>query len=171
MIFYANSLIALYMNIICWWVGISNYVYSPISLITKIYMFLLYFVSVSLLIMWRQPASIAGTITSTAVIAEVTRIIRFYQLGVLCIWVGISNYVYSPISLITKIYMFLLYFVSVSLLIMWRQPASIAGTITSTAVIAEVTRIIRFYQLGVLCIFDINIVFPYEMCKFIWILI
>ena len=38
---------------------------------------------------------------------------------------------------------------------MQSQPASILGTITSTAVITEVTWVILFYQLGVLCIFDI----------------
>ena len=44
-----------------WWVGISNYVCSTISVITKIYIFLLYFASVSLLITRTQLASIAWT--------------------------------------------------------------------------------------------------------------
>ena len=48
-----------------WWAGISNYVYSTISVITKIYIFLLYFQSVSLMIMRSQPASISWTVTST----------------------------------------------------------------------------------------------------------
>ena len=46
-------------------------------------------------------------------------------------WDSISNYVYDTVSVITKIYIFLLYFVSVSLLIMQSQPASIAWTVTS----------------------------------------
>ena len=47
-----------------WWAGINNYVYSTISVITKVYVFLLYFASVSLLMMRNQPASIAWAVTS-----------------------------------------------------------------------------------------------------------
>ena len=51
-----------------WWAGISNYVYSTILLITKIYIFLLlYFISVLLFIIRSQPMSILWTVTSTAV--------------------------------------------------------------------------------------------------------
>ena len=39
-----------------WWAGVSNYVYSTIFVITKIYIFLLYITLVLLLIMWSQPA-------------------------------------------------------------------------------------------------------------------
>ena len=49
-----------------WGVDISNYVYNSNSMITKIYIFLLHFASVSLLIMRMQPALIAWTVTSTA---------------------------------------------------------------------------------------------------------
>ena len=37
--------------------------------------------------------------------------------------------------------------------------------------VAEVTQNILFYESDVLYIFDYNIVCPYEICKFIWILI
>ena len=75
-------------------------------------------------------------------------------------WAGISNYVSNTISVITKIYIFLLYFSSVSLLIIRSQTASIAWTVTSTAhfTFVEVTRMIMFYEIDVLYIFDINIV-------------
>ena len=49
-----------------WWAGISNYVYSTVFVITKMYIFLLCFPLVSLLIMRGQPASIAWTVTSAA---------------------------------------------------------------------------------------------------------
>ena len=49
-----------------WWAGVSNYVSNTISVITKIYIFLLYFPSVSLLIIRSQPASIAWIAASTA---------------------------------------------------------------------------------------------------------
>ena len=49
-----------------WWAGISNYVYGSILVITKIYIFLPNFPSVSLLIMQSQPAVIAWAVTSTA---------------------------------------------------------------------------------------------------------
>ena len=48
-----------------WWAGVSNYVYSTILVITKVYIFLLYFTSDLLLIMRSQPASIERTVTST----------------------------------------------------------------------------------------------------------
>ena len=35
----------------------------------------------------------------------------------------------------------------------------------------KVTQVILFYELDVLYIFDINIVWPNEICKFIWILV
>ena len=49
-----------------WWAGVSNYVYSKTLVITKIYIFILYFTLVLLLIMRSQPASTEWTITSTA---------------------------------------------------------------------------------------------------------
>ena len=52
-------------------------------------------------------------------------------------------------------------------------PASIVWTVHLQLhfTIVEVTRNILFYELDVLYIFDINIVCPYEICKFIYILI
>ena len=41
-----------------WWAGVSNYVYSTILVITKVYIFLLCFTSDLLLITRSQPASI-----------------------------------------------------------------------------------------------------------------
>ena len=49
-----------------WWAGVGNYVYNTILVITKIYIFLLYFTSVLLLIMRSQPVSIVWSVTSTA---------------------------------------------------------------------------------------------------------
>ena len=49
-----------------WWAGVRYYVYNTILVITKIYIFLpLYFTSVLWLIIRRQPASNAWTVTST----------------------------------------------------------------------------------------------------------
>ena len=49
-----------------WWASISNHVYNTILVITKIYIFLLYFPLVLLLIMRSQPTSTGWTLTSTA---------------------------------------------------------------------------------------------------------
>ena len=49
-----------------WWASISNHVYNTILVITKIYIFLLYFPLVLLLILRSQPTSTGWTLTSTA---------------------------------------------------------------------------------------------------------
>ena len=53
------------------------------------------------------------------------------------------------------------------------QPASIVWIVTSTVhfIIFEVTQNILIYELDMLYIFDINIVYPCEVCEFIWFLI
>ena len=79
-------------------------------------------------------------------------------------WASVSNYVYSTILVITKIYIFPLYFTSVSLLIMRSQTAWIYSCILS---LLKLYRLFWFYKLDVLNIFDINIVWPYQICKFI----
>ena len=88
-------------------------------------------------------------------------------------WVGISNYVYNTISVITKNYKFLLYFASVSLLIIEAKLPRLRAQehLQLHFIIVEVTRIILFCELGALYIFDSNIVCLYEIFKFIWILI
>ena len=48
-------------------------------------------------------------------------------------WASISNYVCNTILVITKIYIFLLYFILILLWIMQSQPTSIRSTVTSTA--------------------------------------
>ena len=88
-------------------------------------------------------------------------------------WASISNDVYDTIVVITKIYIFLLYFTLVLLLIMRSQPASIGWTVTFAAVpyyCCSYTEYL-FYDIDVLYIFDVNIVWSYEICKFIWFLI
>ena len=87
-------------------------------------------------------------------------------------WAGINNY--STILMITKIYMFiLLYFTLVLLLIMRSQPVSIAWQqhLQLHLIIVEVTPNILIDELDVIYIFDINIVYLYEICRFIWFLI
>ena len=85
-------------------------------------------------------------------------------------WAEVSNYICSTILVITKIYIFLLYFTSVLLLIMRSQPASIAQTLTSTAAFYHCWSYTEYYDLWIsaLYIFDINIVCLYEICEFIW---
>ena len=88
-------------------------------------------------------------------------------------WASISNYVYDTIVVITKIYIFLLYFTLVLLLIMRSRPASIGWTVTFAAApyhCCSYTEYL-FYDIDVLYIFDVNIVWPYEICEFIWFLI
>ena len=87
-------------------------------------------------------------------------------------WAGINNY--STILMITKIYMFiLLYFTLVLLLIMRSQPVSIAWQqhLQLHLIIVEVTPNVLIDELDVIYIFDINIVYLCEICKFIWFLI
>ena len=87
-------------------------------------------------------------------------------------WAGIKNH--STILMIMKIYMFiLLYFTLVLLLIMRNQPVSIAWQqhLQLHLIIVEVTPSILVDELDVIYIFDINIVYPYEICRFIWFLI
>ena len=49
-----------------WWASISNYVYNTILVITKIYIFLLYFTLVLLLVIRSQPTSVGWIATTTA---------------------------------------------------------------------------------------------------------
>ena len=84
-------------------------------------------------------------------------------------WAGINNYICSKILMITKIYIFLLpYFTSVLLQIMRSQPASNGWTVTFTAAFYHGWSYTEHYELGVLYAFDINIVYPYEICKFFY---
>ena len=68
---------------------------------------------------------------------------------------------------------FLLYFTSVLLLIMWSQSASIAWTVTSTAAFYHCWSYTEHSDIWIryVYIFDINVVCPYEICKFMWFLI
>ena len=69
-----------------------------------------------------------------------------------------SNYVYSTILVITKIYMFLLlYFISVLLLIMRSQAASIAiaWTVTSTGAFCHCWSYMKHSDLWITCVVDI----------------
>ena len=72
-------------------------------------------------------------------------------------WAGINNFVCSTILVITELYIFL-FFASVLLLIKW----------TSTAAFYYCW---SYMEHSALYIFDINIVWPYEICEFIWFLI
>ena len=84
-------------------------------------------------------------------------------------WAGISNFVCSTILVITEIYIYISPFLtSVLLLIMRSQPTSIAWTGTSTAAIYNCW---SYIEHSVLYIFDTKIVWPYEICEFIWFLI
>ena len=81
-------------------------------------------------------------------------------------WDGISNYVYSTILVITKIYVLILpYFTSVLIEIIRSQPTSIAWIVTSTAAFYHHW---NFTEHSMLYIFNIDIFCPYEICIFIW---
>ena len=87
---YDSSRNSLYIHLSnYWWAGISNYFLGSISVITKIYVFLLYFASVSLLIMRSQPALIAWTVRSTAAFCHCWSHTEYSDLWigrVVCIW-------------------------------------------------------------------------------------
>ena len=68
-----------------WWAGISNYFYGSISVITKIYVFVFYFASVSLLIMRSQPALIAWKVTSTAAFCRCWSHTEYSDLWIGCV--------------------------------------------------------------------------------------
>ena len=80
-------------------------------------------------------------------------------------WAGINIFVYSTVLVITEIHIFLFFFTSVLLLIMRSQPGSIAWIVTSTAAFYHCW---SHMEHSALYTFDINIVWPYEICEFIW---
>ena len=70
----------------CWWNCVSNYVYSTILVITKVYIFLLvYFTSALLLIMRSQSSSIAWTVTSTTALYHCWSYTKHSDLWIRCI--------------------------------------------------------------------------------------
>ena len=73
-----------------WWkyVSVSNYAYSTILVITKIYKFLLlYFTPGLLLIMWSKSVSIVWTVTSTAALYHCWSYREHSDLWTRCIYI------------------------------------------------------------------------------------
>ena len=70
------------------------------------------------------------------------------------LWAGVNSIIaYSIILVITKIYIFSLrYFASVLLFIMWRQPSSIAWTVTSTAAFYHCSSYMEHSDLWIRCV-------------------
>ena len=75
-----------------WWAGISNYVYNNLSVITKMYIFLLYFSLVLLSITQSEPTLITWTVTSRAVfkILYITRNMNLWIRCIVFIWYDLS---------------------------------------------------------------------------------